>query len=421
MPAKIDYIGTIKVMNNGLKAEVIEYFNSRNMTVKFEDGTIVTNVRKVHFDAGKVSNKTNEHVNRKVGQINLMSNGLKAEIIEYINANNITVRFEDGSIVYNRRYAHFLSGSISNNSADYSSRKNSCLGETRMMKCGLQATCIEYINAANITVKFEDGEIVKNKHKNAFYDGAILHPKVNKSYYCNNVNKYINVRKQMNCGDFCTIIEYKSSDDITVKFDNGEVIKNRTLNQFNKGAIDSKSSKLKFRSLPQMICYYFIKYYFRDAKMNFRPDWLKNNNTGVNFELDIYIPQLKVAIEYDGFNTLHNEVKNTDNIKYNLIYEAKNIDKIIVIYEAGCIKHKDNDKLVEYYMNIQSIYTDYDNFVKKLIIYIQNILVELGIKDKNLNNIVSFKNLVNNYDTNKIYSYNEIKTNVINRLIKIEN
>lgn len=36
-------------MNNGQLATVIEYKNSKNMTIKFEDGTIKENVYKVHF------------------------------------------------------------------------------------------------------------------------------------------------------------------------------------------------------------------------------------------------------------------------------------------------------------------------------------------------------------------------------------
>jgi len=50
-----------------------------------------------------------------------------------------------------------------------------------------------------------------------------------------------------------------------------------------------------------------IKRYFKTilfekkVHYNYRPDWLKNPKTGCNLELDIYYPDLKFAVEVDGF------------------------------------------------------------------------------------------------------------------------
>ena len=70
MPAKIDYTGAVKRMNNGELATVIHYENSKNMTIQFEDGTIVTGVRKLHFDDGKVLNP-NSFKNKHLGEVNI--------------------------------------------------------------------------------------------------------------------------------------------------------------------------------------------------------------------------------------------------------------------------------------------------------------------------------------------------------------
>lgn len=420
MPAKIDYKGTVKVMNNGQKAEVIEYINSNNMTIRFEDETVVRNVKKAHFDNGKVSNpKFNSHADTKIGEVRLMRNGMIAEIIDYIDYNNITVKFEDNSIVYNRRYAHFLAGRISNRSKDYSGHKVSCKDETRVMNCGLKAKCIEYKDANHITLQFEDGEVVTNKTKSAFYSGAILHPKINKSYYCNKATEYMDMRKQMNCGEFCTIVDYKSVDNITVKFDSGEIVYNRTMNQFKLGAIDSSRANLNFRSLPQMLCYLYLKYYFRDAKMNFRPNWLKNNDTGISFELDVYIPQLKVALEYDGLNTIHIEKTHIEDKKYKTIYSSNYINKIIVIREDGCISHENNHKLTEYTIGNQYNYGNYNLYLSEILRAIVRVLTNLGVSDNNLSNIVSLDRLMSKAD-NKGYYYTEIKNRVIDLILKLE-
>ena len=42
---------------------------------------------------------------------------------------------------------------------------SSCLGETRIMNCGMEATCIAYRGTHDIDVQFEDGTIVEHKSK----------------------------------------------------------------------------------------------------------------------------------------------------------------------------------------------------------------------------------------------------------------
>lgn len=420
MPAKVDYTGVIKTMSNGQSARVIDYKNSTNMTIEFEDGTIVYNVRKVHFDKGKVSNPNFNKLEGRVGEKNIMSNGVEAEIIDYISATNITVRFKTGEIVYGRRYCHFQSGRISPVSSDYSGHKESCVGESRLMKCGMRATCIEYDTASNITVQFDDGAIVRNKSKIAFYDGAILHPNIEKSYYCNKADEYLNTRKRMNCGEYCTIIKYNTVDDITVRFDDGEIIEHRTMNQFKLGAIDSSRAKLNFRSLPQMIVYLYVKYYFNSALMNFRPNWLKNKHTGMNFELDIYIPEIKTALEYDGYNTIHSEENKTTKTKYQMISESNMIDKMIVIYEHGCVKHNVNCNNKEYFLGNQYDYENYMLYIKDVLNITRDLLVDLGISDEKTS-VVGLEYLIDGYNKSNKYSYNELKLNVIDKIVKLEN
>lgn len=50
----------------------------------------------------------------KVGEINRMNNGQLAEIIEYENKNNITIKFEDGTILSNIQYGNFKRGCVKN-------------------------------------------------------------------------------------------------------------------------------------------------------------------------------------------------------------------------------------------------------------------------------------------------------------------
>ena len=50
---------------------------------------------------------------------------------------------------------------------------SSCLGKTRIMNCGMEATCIAYRGTHDIDVQFEEGTIVEHKSKVSFVRGQI--------------------------------------------------------------------------------------------------------------------------------------------------------------------------------------------------------------------------------------------------------
>lgn len=107
----------------------------------------------------------------RINQTKIMNCGSVCEIIEYIGANNITVRFESGKTVRNKSYQNFIKGQIREFSdEEYSELR---IGETRVMNCGMSATIIEYVDSTNIDVKFEDGYISKHKYYKKFLDGGI--------------------------------------------------------------------------------------------------------------------------------------------------------------------------------------------------------------------------------------------------------
>lgn len=55
-------------------------------------------------------------------------------------------------------------------------------------------------------------------------------------------------------------------------------------------------------------------------KINHRPDWLKNDKTGCNYEIDIFIPEFKIGVEYQGVYHFKNKLESntkTDYVRYN--------------------------------------------------------------------------------------------------------
>lgn len=55
----------------------------------------------------------------------------------------------------------------------------------------------------------------------------------------------------------------------------------------------------------EQMCKSFVEFYFQRPFSKARPDFLKNPVTGENLELDMYNPDLQLAIEYNGAQHYH--------------------------------------------------------------------------------------------------------------------
>lgn len=110
----------------------------------------------------------------RVGETRVMNCGMKATIIRYGKYSDIDVRFEDGTIIEHRQYIQFKKGGIAN--PNFKASAENCLGETRMMNCGMEATIIRYNTGKDIDVRFEDETVVEHRGYGNFKTGGITHP-----------------------------------------------------------------------------------------------------------------------------------------------------------------------------------------------------------------------------------------------------
>ena len=153
-----------------------------------------------------------------------------AEIIKMSSCRNITVQFEDGEIVYHKCYQSFVKGNISHPKDTSLAKKNQRLNLRKQMKNGMMAEVIEYNLSNDIKVKFDNGEIVKTRWER-FSTGSVAVP----SCYARN---HIGDKKIQNRGnEEAEIIEVKDANHITVKFKDGTIVKDRKYEDFIHGAI----------------------------------------------------------------------------------------------------------------------------------------------------------------------------------------
>jgi len=112
-------------------------------------------------------------------------------------------------------------------------------------------------------------------------------------------------------------------------------------------------------SLKEKTIFYYIKKLFNDAESNCKPSWLKGK------ELDIFIPSLNLAIEYDG-ERWHKDVKK--DINKNRLCEDNGI-KLIRVREPNCPKL--NGISIDFYLKSISM--------ESLMATIQNVLENLNV------------------------------------------
>lgn len=119
-----------------------------------------------------------KYANKRIGEIHMQNCGLEAKIIEYRNIRDIDVKFPDESVVKHRVYVDFIKGSINHPDIDRNKKQIKRIGEIQIQNCGLEAEIIGYRNADDIDVRFTDGTIVEHRAYCHFTNKIIGHPTI---------------------------------------------------------------------------------------------------------------------------------------------------------------------------------------------------------------------------------------------------
>lgn len=104
-------VGETKLSNCGMQMKIIAYRKSSDLDVEFEDGTIVKNIKYQAFRKGEIKNP-NFYKAKYIGKKTMANCKMQMEVIEYRNSMDIDVIFEDGTIVKNKTYRDFKTGEI---------------------------------------------------------------------------------------------------------------------------------------------------------------------------------------------------------------------------------------------------------------------------------------------------------------------
>lgn len=167
---KIERLGIQKMNNQGCLMKIVEYNNAIDIVIEFQDKYGA----KVHcswssFESGSVANP-----NFRLGEKRYNKQGYLMVVIEYNNAHDVLVEFQDEYKTKVRcAWQWFDKGKV-NNPIVFERR----LGEERTNKQGSLMKIVRYGDANDIDVEFLDDFHYRtcNTTYNAFVDGRIKNP-----------------------------------------------------------------------------------------------------------------------------------------------------------------------------------------------------------------------------------------------------
>ena len=232
------HVGERKRMNCGEYATILEYdTTTKKITIEFDDGTVRSGLQYSNFRTGSIS-KNKYNVAERTGETNIMSNGQKATIIAYRKNTDIDVEFEDGYKRLHTQYSAFKDGYIQNPNCPShgivtkgrKSKKTDFLHQKSVMNCGLKCEIIDALNSANLTVKFENGEIKSGVGYKEFTHGSVRPPS-------GLAQKYLNEIREMSNGQTAKILSYRNADDIDIQFEDGTIVEHAKYLSFQRGHI----------------------------------------------------------------------------------------------------------------------------------------------------------------------------------------
>lgn len=176
MKKRDDRKGESKMMKCGMMATITRYGNCGDIDVEFEDHSVALGRQYYNFNAGTITpDGYIRNCEKRKGEKRIMNCGLEGKIVAYRGADDIDVEFPDKSVKKHAAYGSFVRGHLlpPTHRENYINSKK---GTTSIATNGMKMTCIEYIDASCVDIRFEDGTIVRDRRYAEFLSGNIAHP-----------------------------------------------------------------------------------------------------------------------------------------------------------------------------------------------------------------------------------------------------
>ena len=181
-------LNMIVFTNKGYKTQIKEWRSSKDIDVIFEDGSIAHNRNFYDFkngsilhpslSEGKIVRLNKDEMESRFKQKIKHKNGQYMRILNYRKADDIDIIFDDGTVIYNKRYENFKVGKIPYRQSHtiQGDELDKRMSKKIKNKKGYVASILNWRNANDIDIIFEDGTILKNVRYRAFIVGNFKYP-----------------------------------------------------------------------------------------------------------------------------------------------------------------------------------------------------------------------------------------------------
>ena len=232
MPKKThDHIGDKQVQTCGMEAEIIAYRSAVDIDVRFQDGTVVTGKRIAHFRRGNIANPNVSRHDHHIGERRKNTAGDWMELTEWYTCRNCLIVFDDGTETH-ATYDAFSHGNVKHPLAD-ERRSSSMIGRTFETNIGLKATITAYRGKEDIDVTFENGLVGTHKSYNNLKNGQVAY-----DGYVKKASERVGEKgTHLKTGLQMEIIAARGCRCIDIRFSDGVVVKDAAYQDFRKGTV----------------------------------------------------------------------------------------------------------------------------------------------------------------------------------------
>ena len=251
---KKDRQGERNLSSYGIGMEIIAYRNANDIDVRFDDGTIVRNKTYDSFRTGRLkkNGERGKAVADKTGLTGISSDGQIMTITTCRNASDIDVRFADGSILEHRTWQDFQAGRLKSPLAPNRSQIRDRTGERGTASNGMGMEIICYRGTDDIDVRFDDGTVVMHRTYHSFRSGQVRSDKITcttKKIPSRLAASRIGEKRTALNGMEMEVIAYRQSKDIDVRFADGTVVTKKNYRDFLKGCIANPNAPYRNRRI----------------------------------------------------------------------------------------------------------------------------------------------------------------------------
>lgn len=228
-------VGETSVAKNGMQMTIIVYRKYNDIDIRFEDGVEVQHRGYDKFKSGSIQYPVTE---AHIGETHIAKNGQRMTIVAYRNYLDADVQFEDGTLVYHKRYACIVAGQVINPNIQFKNgrvrtRYRTRIGEIGWALNGQRITIIAYRKSIDIDVEFEDGTRVYNVQYSKFKEGTIKNPNDQR----NRASSIVGTELLMQNGLRAVVVDYRGVYDVDLRFETGCKVEHRVYRNFKIGKI----------------------------------------------------------------------------------------------------------------------------------------------------------------------------------------